>query len=77
MQQLQEELIAVKLREAEANLSLKELRMKVNEIESYWEVSDQAWNISAIMHVLCRMSICFSTRLYISCLKFIHVTESM
>ena len=38
VQHLQEELIAVKLREAEANLSLKELRQKVNEIETYWEV---------------------------------------
>ena len=40
VQHLQEELIAVKLREAEANLSLKELRQKVNEIEAYWEVSE-------------------------------------
>ena len=42
VQHLQEELIAVKLREAEANLSLKELRQKVNEIEAYWEVSERA-----------------------------------
>jgi hypothetical protein len=34
---LQEELIAVKLREAEANLSLKELRQRVNEIDSQWQ----------------------------------------
>lgn len=39
VQHLQEELIAVKLREAEANLSLKELRMKVNELDQFWEVS--------------------------------------
>lgn len=34
---LQEELIAVKLREAEANLSLKELRQRVNEIDAQWQ----------------------------------------
>jgi len=34
---LQEELIAVKLREAEANLSLKDLRQRVNEINSQWQ----------------------------------------
>lgn len=34
---LQEELIAVKLREAEANLSLKDLRQRVNEISNQWQ----------------------------------------
>lgn len=34
---LQEELIAVKLREAEANLSLKELRQRVKEIDAQWQ----------------------------------------
>lgn len=34
---LQEELIAVKLREAEANLSLKELRHRIAELQSQWQ----------------------------------------
>lgn len=34
---LQEELIAVKLREAEANLSLKDLRQQVGEIHAQWQ----------------------------------------
>lgn len=34
---LQEELIAVKLREAEANLSLKELRQRVTELGAQWQ----------------------------------------
>ena len=33
---LQEELIAVKLREAEATLALKELRPKISELSSQW-----------------------------------------
>ena len=33
---LQEELIAVKLREAEATLALKELRPKIAELTSQW-----------------------------------------
>lgn len=39
VQHLQEELIAVKLREAEANLSLKEMKHKVYDLESQWEVT--------------------------------------
>lgn len=35
---LQEELILVKLREAEANLSMKELRQKVADLEQTWQV---------------------------------------
>ena len=38
MQQLQEELIACKLREAEANLSMKELRQRVTDLDKYWQV---------------------------------------
>ena len=38
IQGLQEELIACKLREAEANLSMKELRQRVNELDNYWQV---------------------------------------
>jgi hypothetical protein len=34
---LQEELIAVKLREAEANLSLKDLRQRVGELSQQWQ----------------------------------------
>jgi len=34
---LQEELIAVKLREAEANLSLKDLRQRVGELSQHWQ----------------------------------------
>ena len=34
---LQEELIAVKLREAEANLSLKDLRQRVGELGQQWQ----------------------------------------
>ena len=35
---MQEELIACKLREAEANLSLKELQQKVLELKQHWQV---------------------------------------
>ena len=38
METLQDELIAVKLREAEANLALKDLRQTVNELEGHWQV---------------------------------------
>lgn len=34
---MQDELIAVKLREAEANLSLKDLRQRVTEISEAWQ----------------------------------------
>jgi predicted nucleic acid-binding Zn-ribbon protein len=34
---LQEELIAVKLREAEANLSLKDLRQRIGELSAQWQ----------------------------------------
>ena len=50
IQQLQEELIASKLREAEANLSMKELRQRVADLDKYWQVgsaggvsSDRGW----------------------------------
>lgn len=39
VQHLQEELIAVKLREAEANLSLKEMKHKVYDLDAQWEVT--------------------------------------
>ena len=39
IEHLQEELIASKLREAEANLALKELQQKVHELEKHWQVS--------------------------------------
>lgn len=35
---LQEELIAVKLREAEAIMGLKELRQQVKDLEEHWQV---------------------------------------
>lgn len=35
---LQEELIAVKLREAEALTGLKELRQQVKDLEEHWQV---------------------------------------
>lgn len=35
---LQEELIAVKLREAEAIMGLKELRQQVRDLEEHWQV---------------------------------------
>jgi hypothetical protein len=35
---LQEELIAVKLREAEAVMGLKELRQQVRDLEEHWQV---------------------------------------
>ena len=38
LRNLQEELVACKLREAEANLSMKELRQKVTDVERHWEV---------------------------------------
>lgn len=38
VQCLQEELIAVKLREAEANLSLKEMRQTVSDLDTNWQV---------------------------------------
>lgn len=40
VQHLQEELIAVKLREAEANLSLKEMKHKVYDLDAQWEVTN-------------------------------------
>ncbi len=49
MKSLQEELIAVKLREAEANLAIKELRQKVSELEDHWQVC-------IVMILLCCMS---------------------
>lgn len=36
---LQEELIAVKLREAEALMGLKELRQQVKDLEEHWQVN--------------------------------------
>ena len=38
IQCLQEELVACKLREAEANLSLKELQQKVHDLNRHWQV---------------------------------------
>lgn len=35
---LQEEVIAVKLREAEALMGLKELRQQVKDLEDHWQV---------------------------------------
>ena len=40
IQQLQEELIAAKLREAEANLSMKELRQRVTDLDKHWQVGN-------------------------------------
>lgn len=37
---LQEELIGVKLREAEALTGLKELRQQVRDLEDHWQVSN-------------------------------------
>lgn len=45
---LQEELIAVKLREAEANLSLKELRQRVSELGAQWQRHLQVFTIVTI-----------------------------
>lgn len=39
MARLQEELIGVKLREAEALTGLKELRQQVRDLEEHWQVS--------------------------------------
>lgn len=39
---LQEELIAVKLREAEALTGLKELRQQVQDLEEHWQVYTRA-----------------------------------
>lgn len=44
MARLQEELIGVKLREAEALTGLKELRQQVRDLEEHWQVRS---NISA------------------------------
>lgn len=38
VQNLQDQLIASKMREAETNLSTRELEQKVNELEKYWQV---------------------------------------
>ena len=48
VQHLQEELIAVKLREAEANLSLKEMKHKVYDLEGQWEVTQQLQTLQPI-----------------------------
>ena len=53
IQSLQEELIACKLREAEANLSMKELRQKVTDLEKYWQVSATAVRTDSIPCAQC------------------------
>ena len=47
---LQEELIAVKLREAEATLALKELRPKITELNSQWQRHLQVKNTELVVH---------------------------
>jgi len=44
VQRLQEELIASKLREAESNMSAKELQQKVNELERHWQKHMEEWS---------------------------------
>lgn len=44
---LQEELIAVKLREAEALTGLKELRQQVRDLEDHWQVNAS----SSVIHL--------------------------
>ena len=41
IQQLQEELIACKLREAEASLSMKEMQQRVFELQKSWKVKKE------------------------------------
>jgi hypothetical protein len=50
---LQEELIAVKLREAEANLSLKDLRQRVGELSQQWQrhLQVSVQNVMRAIHV--------------------------
>lgn len=45
---LQEELIAVKLREAEALTGLKELRQQVRDLEDHWQVSTSQQRVSHV-----------------------------
>jgi hypothetical protein len=45
---LQEELIAVKLREAEANLSMKEMRKMINDLQQAYDVSSYNERIEII-----------------------------
>ena len=57
--QLQEELVACKLREAEANLSMKELRQKVTDVERHWEVNIPHYTLfencsGKVIKVLCK-----------------------
>ena len=52
VQHLQEELIAVKLREAEANLSLKEMKHKVYDLEGQWEVTQQLQTFQPIGNLI-------------------------
>lgn len=47
---LQEELIAVKLREAEAVMGLKELRQQVKDLEEHWQVCQYG------MYAFCKQS---------------------
>lgn len=59
---LQEELIAVKLREAEANLSLKDLRQRVNEISAQWQR-----HLQVIRNVI-TFCLHFTLRIYEKCI---------
>ena len=49
MARLQEELIGVKLREAEALTGLKELRQQVRDLEEHWQVST---NMTVEQHII-------------------------
>lgn len=51
---LQEELIGVKLREAEALTGLKELRQQVRDLEEHWQVSIKISRIKHLIKILIR-----------------------
>ena len=52
IQQLQEELIAAKLREAEANLSMKELRQRVHDLDKQWQVGKHVQGCKIIYTII-------------------------
>ena len=54
LRNLQEELVACKLREAEANLSMKELRQKVTDVERHWEVCGALYLLLWYSHMYLR-----------------------
>lgn len=61
---LQEELIAVKLREAEASLSLKDLRQKVADLTGQWQKHLQVPFCHHLLHFIFLLLLCFNEAMW-------------